>query len=539
MHPRASSVIAGDPRGAPSPHRTLRPYRRSGPSPLRLWPTDATRGKQPILRDPGDEVVYPCGCRPRALILFMAIKSCTTKFKKIPRSVVLGGATFVTVAQVLKNELIELKLMHLSMLPAKPDFRHFGKNRNEILLGASVFGYGLGAFRYSVLGELTRQQQADSSLDLPGGDGRSLTEAGALVLQLKKNVDNASTLGAKLDQVLGDAATATALQHTAMIEIRDLDECATKEEIAEALSTSLGTPSLNKEVVRTLRKAYAGTQAAVAAIPDDLAAKALKLGHIRIGWVNCRIRGREDAPRCYLCWSPGHVSARCKGPDRSGHCFRCGQAGHQIKDCKKNPMCVLCREQGVAHDHASTGRGPRANSPSSPTLVRRIIAALFPRVPDEPALPPPLQAGAIVPAVTMEELPGACRRIKNHTAPGLDGVPNAAIKIAIATHPDIFLQVYKACLQTGVFPACWKRQRLVLLPKPGKQLEEPSSYMPLCMLDTAGKILERLICDRLEAIAESPGGLSDHQYGFRKGRTTINAIENVIATAREAIAGKR
>ncbi|CAB0041797.1 unnamed protein product [Trichogramma brassicae] len=90
--------------------------------------------------------------------------------------------------------------------------------------------------------------------------------AGALVLQLKKNVNNASTLDAKLDQVLGDAATATALQHTTMIEIRDLDECATKEEIAEALSTSLGALSLNKEVVRTLRKAYAGTHAAVAAL---------------------------------------------------------------------------------------------------------------------------------------------------------------------------------------------------------------------------------------------------------------------------------
>uniref|UniRef100_A0ABD2VVA5 Reverse transcriptase domain-containing protein n=1 Tax=Trichogramma kaykai TaxID=54128 RepID=A0ABD2VVA5_9HYME len=59
------------------------------------------------------------------------------------------------------------------------------------------------------------------------------------------------------------------------------------------------------------------------------------------------------------------------------------------------------------------------------------------------------------------------------------------------------------------------------------------------MLDTAGKILERIICDRLEAITESPEGLSDHQYGFPKGRSTIDAIERVIATAREAIAGKR
>ncbi|CAB0031141.1 unnamed protein product [Trichogramma brassicae] len=183
-------------------------------------------------------------------------------------------------------------------------------------------------------------------------------------------------------------------------------------------------------------------------------------------------------------------------------------------------------------------RGPRVNSLSSPSLVRRIVAALFPRVTDEPALPPPLQAGAIVPPVTLEELRGACRRIKDHTAPGPDGVPNSAIKIAIDTHPDIFLQVYTACLRTGVFPACWKRQRLVLLPKPGKPPEEPSSYRPLCMLDTAGKILERIICDRLEATTESPEGFSDHQYGFRKGRSTINAIENVIATAARGYRGQ-
>ncbi|CAB0039257.1 unnamed protein product [Trichogramma brassicae] len=107
--------------------------------------------------------------------------------------------------------------------------------------------------------------------------------AGALGLQLKKNVENASTLGAELDKALGDTATASALQHTTMIEIRDLDECTTKVEISDALRTSLNAPHFNKDVVKTLRKTYAGTQAAVIAIPDDLAAKALKLGHIRIG----------------------------------------------------------------------------------------------------------------------------------------------------------------------------------------------------------------------------------------------------------------
>ncbi|CAB0044073.1 unnamed protein product, partial [Trichogramma brassicae] len=69
--------------------------------------------------------------------------------------------------------------------------------------------------------------------------------------------------------------------------------------------------------------------------------------------------------------------------------------------------------------------------------------------------------------------------------------------------------------------------------------DEPSSYRPLCMLDTAGKILERIICDRLEAFTERPGGLSERQYGFRKGRSTIDAIEDIVSTARYAVAGRR
>ncbi|CAB0043545.1 unnamed protein product [Trichogramma brassicae] len=182
---------------------------------------------------------------------------------------------------------------------------------------------------------------------------------------------------------------------------------------------------------------------------------------------------------------------------------------------------------------------PQAKQPSFPLLVRGAVAALFPRVPSGPALRLPRRAEEPIPAVTLGELKGAQSRIKERSAPGPDGIPNSALKIAIAARPDIFLRMYTMCLETGVFPSGWKRQRLVLLPKPGKPPDEPSSYRPLCILDTAGKILERIICDRLEAFTERPGGLSERQYGFRKGRSTIDAIEDVISTAREAIAGKR
>uniref|UniRef100_A0ABD2X9E5 Uncharacterized protein n=1 Tax=Trichogramma kaykai TaxID=54128 RepID=A0ABD2X9E5_9HYME len=140
--------------------------------------------------------------------------------------------------------------------------------------------------------DILRTLKADAALQQSVGSRvqnirRSIT--GALVLQLRKGVENAPSFGAEVDKVLGDVATASAIQHTSMVEIRDLDECATRTEIAEELARSLGAPHLNEEVIKTLRKAYAGTQTAVAALPDDLAGRALKLGHIRIGWVNCRI----------------------------------------------------------------------------------------------------------------------------------------------------------------------------------------------------------------------------------------------------------
>ncbi|CAB0039758.1 unnamed protein product [Trichogramma brassicae] len=233
-----------------------------------------------------------------------------------------------------------------------------------------------------------------------------------------------------------------------------------------------------------------------------------------------RSRGRQDEE----IHSANNTSAR--------HLLRVA-----IKTSKRRCWRQLCDEVnsdvwGKPYKIAmSRLRCPQTKQPSSPLLVRSAVAALFLRVPRRAEEP--------IPAVTLEELKGSQSRIKERSAPGPDGIPNSALKIANAARPEIFLRVYTTCLETGVFPSVWKHQRLVLIAKPGKPPDEPSSYRPLCMLDTMGKILEKIICDRLEAFTERPGGLSERQYGFRKGRSTIDAIEDVISTARNAVAGRR
>jgi len=45
------------------------------------------------------------------------------------------------------------------------------------------------------------------------------------------------------------------------------------------------------------------------------------------------------------------------------------------------------------------------------------------------------------------------------------------------------------------------------------------------MLNTAGKIFERIICTHLEKELDQFRALSDHQFGFRRKRNTIDAIQ--------------
>ena len=50
--------------------------------------------------------------------------------------------------------------------------------RSDHLLGGGVLGDGLGALRDGVLGQLSGEEEPDSSLDLPGGDGGALVVVG-------------------------------------------------------------------------------------------------------------------------------------------------------------------------------------------------------------------------------------------------------------------------------------------------------------------------------------------------------------------------
>lgn len=111
------------------------------------------------------------------------------------------------------------------------------------------------------------------------------------------------------------------------------------------------------------------------------------------------------------------------------------------------------------------------------------------------------------------------------------------ICIIALKYPNILLNAYNASLATGTFSTVWKRRRLVLLDERKGNPVTPSSFRQLCLLDIAGKLLEKLILERLRNNIDHAGGFANNQHGLRKGRPAVGAIRKVIETITEAWAG--
>jgi hypothetical protein len=71
------------------------------------------------------------------------------------------------------------------------------------------------------------------------------------------------------------------------------------------------------------------------------------------------------------------------------------------------------------------------------------------------------------------------------------------------------------------------------LPKPGKPEGDPGSFRPICLLNTAGKLVEQIINNRMSLELKNGVDLAVTQYGFREGRSTLQAIERVVRVALE------
>lgn len=214
----------------------------------------------------------------------------------------------------------------------------------------------------------------------------------------------------------------------------------------------------------------------------------------------------------------------------------------EIKTEKRNSWCKLCEEL----NEDIWGKGYRIvmgkiNTTPSLSLTKEqeaeVLKELFPThfrilwprvtVPEKD-----------IPYFGEEEVIDAVKRIKLKKAPGPDNLPPEVVKAVANRNGTAVQKIMNGCLRRAEFPTDWKTARLILIEKPRGDGANTTTYRPICLIDVAGKLLETLIKNRLEKTINERNLLSDHQYEFRAGRSTMDAVKRVLniqqATKRKA-----
>lgn len=113
---------------------------------------------------------------------------------------------------------------------------------------------------------------------------------------------------------------------------------------------------------------------------------------------------------------------------------------------------------------------------------------------------------------------------RRDTSPGLDDIPYILIKRLDASAKSVLLKIFNDLWLTGEIPSSWKTIVIVPILKPDKDPKSADSYRPISLSSCVGKIFENMLKTRLELYAESRSIIPHDQFGFRKGRSTIDSL---------------
>ena len=135
---------------------------------------------------------------------------------------------------------------------------------------------------------------------------------------------------------------------------------------------------------------------------------------------------------------------------------------------------------------------------------------------------------------TPEKIKKLLKSLPNHKAPGPDSIPNILLKNIPKKAIVQLCYIINSIIKLQYFPEQWKIAIVVPFLKPNKQPQNPSSYRPICLLNTLSKVTERVILEALNKFVEKKKLLPAVQFGFRGGHSTSHALCRVVQDTLQA-----
>lgn len=164
----------------------------------------------------------------------------------------------------------------------------------------------------------------------------------------------------------------------------------------------------------------------------------------------------------------------------------------------------------------------------------RLLNTFFPSDPNSVSALVDKESSFGFPQHSTQKLKDLIKRTNRRKAPGLDHISNAMIRNLPDALVLVLQSIFSCCLGMGYFPDSWRISAVKIIPKPNKaDYSIASSYRPISLTSNLSKLLEKIINSHLTFFLESNDVIHRHQYGFRAGRSTSDALQRVLTLASE------
>lgn len=123
-------------------------------------------------------------------------------------------------------------------------------------------------------------------------------------------------------------------------------------------------------------------------------------------------------------------------------------------------------------------------------------------------------------------------------SPGYDLITGKILKELPLKGLLLLTAIFNAALRMEHFPIAWKRALVVVVLKPGKPVNQLTSYRPISLLPVASKLFEKLFLKRIQSLIIEDLIIPNHQFGFRQQHATVEQVHRVSEIIRNCLESK-
>ena len=125
--------------------------------------------------------------------------------------------------------------------------------------------------------------------------------------------------------------------------------------------------------------------------------------------------------------------------------------------------------------------------------------------------------------ITMQEITEACRLLKRGKACGSDQILNEYLIESSDILSSHLCDMFNHILDYGIFPEKWAEGIIVPLYKKGN-VHDVNNYRGITLLSCLAKLFTSILNRRISSFCKQNHTISDAQFGFRKGQSTVDAL---------------